>query len=340
MEIALYDPEVGFYERGGVAGRRGDFLTSPEVGPLFGAVIARAIDAWWQELGEPDPYVVVDAGAGPGSLAVAVRAAQPRCAPALRYVLVERSVAQRARHAGHLELSAPAMTGAGSGPQFVSLGELPSGPLTGVVLANELMDNLPFRLLRRRGDGWRAVHAVLDVDERSLVAEELPASAADAELAGRLAPEAQEGDAIPVQEVAGDLLRRALGSLLRGRVVVLDYAATTAELAGRGEEWLRTYRSHQRGGGPLEAVGEQDITAEVATDQLARVRLPDLDRSQAELLVAHGLEELVDEGRAIWRERAHLGDLEALRARSRITEAEALTDPSGLGAFRVLEWVV
>jgi SAM-dependent MidA family methyltransferase len=69
LEAALYDPATGFYETGGRAGRRGDFLTSPEVGPLFGAVVARALDRWWDGLGRPDPFVVVDAGAGPGTLA-------------------------------------------------------------------------------------------------------------------------------------------------------------------------------------------------------------------------------------------------------------------------------
>ena len=91
IELALYHPEHGFYSRGGGAGRGTDFLTSPEVGPLFGAVVARALDAWWADLGHPDPYVVVEAGAGGGTLARDVLAADPDCSPALRYVLVERS---------------------------------------------------------------------------------------------------------------------------------------------------------------------------------------------------------------------------------------------------------
>ena len=66
---ALYHPHLGFYATGGRAGRRGDFLTSPEVGPLFGAVVARALDTCWTELGRPAPFVFVDAGAGPGTLA-------------------------------------------------------------------------------------------------------------------------------------------------------------------------------------------------------------------------------------------------------------------------------
>ncbi len=82
------------------------------------------------------------------------------------------------------------------------------------------------------------------------------------------------------------------------------------------------------------------MTCEVAVDQLARVRPPDADRSQAEWLGAHGVEELVAAARAMWHERAALGDLAALAARSRVGEAEALRDPAGLGAFRVLEWVV
>jgi hypothetical protein len=65
---------------------------------------------------------------------------------------------------------------------------------------------------------------------------------------------------------------------------------------------------------------------------------PPLDRSQAEWLRAWGIDELVAEGRAEWGERAHVGDLAAVEARSRVGESEALLDPAGLGGFRVLEW--
>ena len=54
----------------------------------------------------------------------------------------------------------------------------------------------------------------------------------------------------------------------------------------------------------------------------------------------HGLESIVSDARRRWEERAHIGDLEALEHRSRLTEADALTDVEGLGAFRVLEWSV
>jgi len=108
MEAALYDPAGGFFARAGAAGGagrgRGDFVTSVEVGSLFGALIARAVDGWWDQLGRPDPFLVVDAGAGRGQLARDVLRAEPRCAAALRYVLVERSAGLRAAQAEGLSL--------------------------------------------------------------------------------------------------------------------------------------------------------------------------------------------------------------------------------------------
>src|SRR5207248_1704068 len=62
------------------------------------------------------------------------------------------------------------------------------------------------------------------------------------------------------------------------------------------------------------------------------------ERSQAEFLFDNGLASIVADARRRWEERAHIADLDALKHRSRITEADALTDPTGLGAFRVLEW--
>ncbi len=112
----------------------------------------------------------------------------------------------------------------------------------------------------------------------------------------------------------------------------------TAEMAARPvDEWLRTYRDHERGGTPVDAPGGQDVTAEVAVDQLA----PGATAcTQADFLRTHGIDALVEVGRRQWEERAHLGDLEALKARSRIAESEALLEPSGLGGFTVLEWPV
>ena len=79
----------------------------------------------------------------------------------------------------------------------------------------------------------------------------------------------------------------------------------------------------------------------MAVDQLiAGAGRPQSIRTQAEFLKEHGIDALAGEARAAWHRRAHIGDLEALKSRSRVHEADALCDPSGLGGFAVLEWVI
>ena len=124
-----------------------------------------------------------------------------------------------------------------------------------------------------------------------------------------------------------------------GRLVVIDYARTTAEMAAvPPQQWLRTYTAHGTGGTPYDSPGRSDITCDVAVDQLALIEPPVAIRTQADFLRAHGIDELVAEGRATWEELGLGGGLEAIAGRSRTTEAAALLDPSGPGAFTVLEW--
>ena len=208
-----------------------------------------------------------------------------------------------------------------------------------MLLANELLDNVPFRLLEQNDDGWAEVFVVAEGSSGSLAEVLVPTDDTTSEQLDRLAPDAVPGARLPLQAGAVRWLARALDVVDRGRVLVVDYCSSTPELARRDPaQWLRTYRSHDRGGPVLDAPGSQDVTCEVAVDQLAAVAVPDLDTSQADWLGSHGIEQLVDEGRRVWAEHAHAPDLAAIRARSRIVEAEALTDPTGLGAFRVLEW--
>ncbi len=333
VTAALYDEREGFYQAGGQAGRGGDFLTAPEVGPLFGAVIARAIDTWWRDFGCPQQFCVYEWGAGPGTLARAVFAAEPEAlrSGALLWHVIERSAAQRAQHLEH--------------PLLVSSATGPSDPVpVGIVLANELLDNLGFDLYEHRGQQWFELRitvgpgpgefatVAVPVAESSPVVEELNA------LVGAPAP---EGVLVARQVAARDWLAEALASLHAGRVVVLDYGGTTAELATRGR-WLRTHSAHSEGDSNrwLKGPGTCDITVDVATDQLELVRKADLNRTQVDFLRAHGIDELVAKGKRQWQESAHIGDLAALRARSRISEAEALLDPFGMGAFRAMEWLI
>ena len=316
MGLALYG-EGGFYQDGGKAGRRGDFITSPEVGPLFAAVVARYLDNCWNELGCPDSFDVVEVGAGPGTLARGIFDAQPKCLSAMKYVAVEISDSQRAMH-----------------PDFVeSVESFPDRSIQGVVLANELLDNLPFKLFVydgawkeafvALGDGDKFVEVLRQVDE---VPEVLP----------KLAP---LGSRAPIQVTASQWMLAASQKLSRGKVLVFDYCSeSTSEIAvSPWREWLRTYKDHQRGVHYLLDPGSQDITTQVMIDQLSST-LPGLSAStQAEWLQTWGIGELVLEGSRYWEEHKSSPDVAALKMRSRANESLALTTRDGLGGFSVLE---
>lgn len=355
VDLALYGPG-GFFSAGGGAGRAGrDFLTSPEVGPLFCVCVARALDREWERLGRPDPFVVVEAGAGNGRLAREILRVGPACAPALHLVLVERSPALRAEQAGRLPLEplsdalgpavrehpedSPVPVG-GTGPIVSSLEELPAITFVGMVLANELLDNLAFDVVVRTDTGWNEIR--VGVDESGAIVEVgVPAPDELVRWVDGIDP--PPGTRLPVARAAVDWIVAAARHLERGSLVLVDYAAPWDELIARAGGWLRTYAGHRRGVPPLAAPGSQDITIDVplelVTEAAARSGLDVRVETQADWLRGLGIDELVAEGRAAWAAGAAAPDLTALAGRSRSTEAAALTDPSGLGAHTVMTLV-
>ena len=316
MRIALYG-DHGFYATGGQAGRRGDFITSPEVGPLFGTVLARWIDAEFHRIGEPSDFMIIECGAGPGTLARAMLAAAPQWRD--RYIAVEVSDVQRHEHPD----------GVRSMPGISEISRV--GPTTGVVIANELLDNLPFRLAVFDG-GWREV--VVAIGRDSEFVESTVGASDEWSWLPSVAPHAAR---LPIQDQAAEWVVTAQNLLRQGSVKVFDYCTlTTAELMMRPwREWLRTYRAHAPGEHYLRLTGDQDITTQVCLDQL-----PDPSRieTQASCLRRFGIDDLVEEGRRAWTAAAARPDLAAMSMRSRLREAEALMEPNGLGGFNSVTW--
>ena len=320
VERALYDSDLGFYAAHGQAGgRRGDFVTSVEVGPLFAAVISDWLDRVWRQAGEPADFRVTEAGAGVGTLFRGINRAAPACFSALTYTLVERSASMRVAHQ-----SLPTES-------WRSALELPAEHQH-VIVANELLDNLAFDIAERVDDGWAQV--VVTTDRGELLLRE---SGRDPLLdyLCDLAPGAERGARVPVASAAARWVTDS--GAVADRILVFDYAASTAVLADRDQRgWLRTYAGHTRGDNPLDQIGYRDITHDVPIDQLP---VASGQYQQSEWLASNGLNERVDAARSMWAARGHIGDLPAIAARSAIGEAEALTDRSGLGAFVVLEWI-
>ena len=317
MYLALYGPE-GFYIKVGSSGRRlGDFLTSPEVGPLFACVIARYLDATWLEMGCPSEFDVVEVGAGMGTLARGIFDAKPKCMNSIKYRAIELSEYQRARH-----------------PNFVeSASEFADEKVSGVILANELLDNLPFRLFIYDGI-WKEVYIEKNgsgdfyevfVDIRD-IPQILPNSA-------------RVGSRAPIIEAASNWVNEASKRLEKGRLLIFDYCTlTTEEIVNTPwMQWLRTFRKHERGTHYLISPGSQDITTQVVIDQIA-AQVPHLSTTtQIAWLRKWGIDDLVSTGTQFWEANRHNPNVYSLKMRSRQIESDALMDVDGLGGFSVLE---
>ena len=288
------------------------------------------LDDLWVEVGRPDPFVVVEGGAGRGRLCRDVMLSVEDCRDAIRYVMVERSDVQRAEALERV--AAECFAGSEEIP-VAAIAALPAGPFTGAVIANELLDNLPPRIVERSASGWDEIH----VDGDRFVRRPAPQDAA--KMASALAPDSPPGGWVPLQLKAAVWVRRALGTLARGRVLLLGYGpAPPAALAKRpAGEWLRTYRSHRRASDVLASPGSQDITCDVAFDQLPSPRSM---RTQSDWLRDHGLDDLTADASRRWNEAAAAPNAADVAARAVLDEAQALTATGGLGDFLVAEWQV
>lgn len=320
MDLALYDPADGFFGSGELRSERaGDFLTSPEVSPMFGETLARHVEREQVRIGEP--VEVVEVGAGSGSL----------IGPLLKTIDVEAWAVEASPAARRsLEAILP-------GDRVRS--DLPHR-IRGVVIGNELVDNLPMAVAQRVGAEWRERWvgvdgeglAMVDAHPRPEVIEWLAAYAGDV----------PDGGWVEVQLAAGAWLLDVLTCLETGSVVLLDYGDTAENLFPRRQDGtLRTYRAHHLGPHPLDEPGETDITADVNFTALAATAEQagagvELHR-QDDFLTDLGLRDRLSELRRAELEAARSGDeMERLRLRSLKTEAETLLHPRGLGDFRVL----
>jgi SAM-dependent MidA family methyltransferase len=220
-----------------------------------------------------------------------------------------------------------------------SFGDLPV-PFRGVILANELLDNLPMAIAQLTADGWRERWIGLDGDGLGFV--DAPVRPEVTGWLERFAGTVDEGGWVEVQLAAADWLRTALAMLEEGAVVVIDYGDTAENLAPRRRDGtLRTYRAHHLGPHPLDEPGATDVTADVnftALEAVARETGAAVELwRQDDFLAEFGLRARITELRHRELELARSGDeLERLKVRTLRTEAETLMHPRGLGDFRVL----
>lgn len=338
MELALYHPTHGYYRVAAERpGRGGDFLTAPELSPFFGVCLARQLHEAWILLGRPNPFAVLEYGAGAGRLArdilAAARDTDPAFFAALRYHLHETNPHRRAGAQALLAATGLADRASHEGPDET----LDPTPLIGAIITNEFVDALP---VHRVGGGQGGIlleqYVRWDATREWFTEEDAPPSSpAVAEALAEGGVTLEVGQLGEINLAAGDWLRDAAARLTRGLVLTIDYGYPTAELYGprrRAGTFLCYYR-HTANDVPFAHIGAQDMTAHVDFGALERhgaaVGLRTLGfTTQGEFLTNLGLGDLLvatqTPGRAL---DSYLTDRAAVLA---------LIEPGGMGRFGVL----
>jgi SAM-dependent MidA family methyltransferase len=294
MELALYAPGVGYYSAGSVKlGAGGDFVTAPEVSDLFSRCVARqCADVLSQTGGE-----ILELGAGTGRMAATVL----RCLAELRvlperYAILEVSADLADRQRTRMQVLPAELR-----ERVVWLDRLPETPMRGVILANEVLDALPFqRFVMRNGRAHELGVALLhdEIVWQEAGYESATVTASLGQLSAEL-PEGYISEACPRVE---PWVASVGGCLARGALLLFDYGLPRPQYyhPQRTDGTLRCYFKQRAHDDPFINIGVQDITAWV---DFTRVGEAGLDANlevagfatQAAFLLGTGIEAMIAE---------------------------------------------
>ena len=260
MAMALYEPGLGYYANrnpkfgqmpAGVAGQGSDFVTAPELTPLFGHTLARQVAQALRATGTDEVW---EFGAGTGALALQVLDALTAMGqPPRRYTIVDLSGSLRERQRATLGRHA-------SRVQWAD--QLPTS-FEGVVLGNEVLDAMPVQLLHRAGGQasgvWTERGVVLAPDGSLVWADRCTALRPPVDIEG---PHSYLTEIHPQAEA---FIKTLADRLQRGAAFFIDYGFPEAEYyhPQRAMGTLICHRAHRSDDDPLADVGEKDITAHV-----------------------------------------------------------------------------
>ena len=284
MTQCLLDPEFGYYTTREPFGRKGDFITAPEVSQMFGELIGVWVYSAWKAAGAPGNAVVAEIGPGRGTLMKDLLRTVSRLDPAFarqtRFALIEASPRL-------VEVQKATLANSSTSPVWYSRFEdLPEAPL--FIVSNELFDALPIRQFVKTMSGWRERMVGLDKDGElaffagaaSVDAGLLPADAATA-------PEGAVFEAAPARDALMDQIAERLKQL-GGAGLFIDYGFEKTAVG----DTLQAVKNHTYDD-VLAHPGEADITSHVDFDALSRVArshgLTCLLTTQGEFLLQLGL---------------------------------------------------
>lgn len=296
METVLYAPGLGYYSAGARKfGAGGDFVTAPEISPLFSRVVAGQCAEIFAQLGD-EPLVILELGAGSGAMAAEILRELDRrhCLPD-RYEILEISADLRQRQRARLEQEIPGLLS-----RVVWLDELPNSSWVGVILANEVLDALPVKRFMRTADAWQELGVAL-TDGDQLTDAYRPADdqlhTALQQLQGQLPWPLPTGYVSEINPPLPVWLSGVVEKLARGLVLWIDYGYARHEYyhPERSQGTLMCHYRHHAHPDPYWWPGLQDITAWVDFTAVAEAGLScqmELQgyTTQAHFLLAGGLE--------------------------------------------------
>jgi len=289
MELALYAPGLGYYSGGAAKfGAAGDFVTAPEISPLFGRSLARQVAQVLQTCGGD----VLEAGAGSGRLACDLlnELALLNCLPQ-RYYILEVSADLRERQRAAIQQQAPQMLA-----RVRWLDTLPAS-FTGCVVGNEVLDAMPVHLLRwaqdavfERGVAWA---------DDTFIWRDQPITAGRLYHAAR-AMDVPAGYLSEINLAASAFINSLAQCLQRGALVLIDYGFGEREYyhPQRNQGTLMCHYRHHAHADPFHFPGLQDITAHVDFTAIAVAGIEAGMRlagytSQAQFLINCGITDLL-----------------------------------------------
>jgi SAM-dependent MidA family methyltransferase len=331
MQLALYTPGLGYYSAGAQKfGAAGDFITAPEVAPVFSRCLATQCAEVLRSLG-PDARVL-ELGAGSGAMAAELLAELERqdALPA-EYLIIDLSADLRERQHATLEASVPHLLG-----RVRWLDELPDASFNGMIIANEVLDALTVQRFAIRNGDVNALGVSVEFGQLTLAevrgGDRLVAAVRQIERdTGVVLPDGYESEVcIGLAEWLG-----AIGACLeRGVMLFVDYGLPRREYyaAERTRGTLLCHFRHRFHEDALTRIGLQDITAWVdftAVAEAAQTAGFDVAgyTTQAHFLIGTGLSEYV----------AHVAELELVQRLNLSRQAMVLTLPGEMGErFKVI----
>ena len=356
MRMALYEPNYGYYVAGQpkIGFEGADYYTSTDVStPFFANCMGRQLSQWWEKLGRPAHFVVLEQGAGRGGLAQGVQAwATQKAAPDFQAALDYRIEDIRLGQDSIAEILRFAQDDSWAhAKQHISSHTFHAPIAPSVILSNELIDAFPVHIVETRNQ--RLYEIYVDVQDGRLC--EVLGEPGTVEVADYL-----DAYAIPWRsfgdgwraEINLDALhwmRRTAQLLGRGYLLAIDYGDKAKALYTkyRRHGTLACYFQHQMNERPLVRPGEQDITAHVNFSALIEEgRRQGLHlntfTTQRLWLAGLGIYEELERRRmsefaeSVTQRATDRGQVALLKWRDLSQRVAALTDPAGMGNFKVL----